>query len=183
LPNQLSRLPSWEPVQVISEGLVYEPVNECEARNSPPDTGGVAAPSRKRCEASLTAQTGWSGSTNCFRMRSLEEVPSLKGCALASACASRPSAPLKEASRLLLDVAATPPMSGGEWRTPFIAISRIGSWNRRGARAKRERDSEKPKGRAGWSGKSYVDSEATTPALRATPPMSGGEFSQCSAQE
>src|SRR5262249_3274613 len=31
--------------------------------------------------------------------------------------ASRPSAPLKEASRLLLDVASTHPMSGGEWRT------------------------------------------------------------------
>ena len=28
--------------------------------------------------------------------------------------ASRPSAPLKEASRLLLDVASTPPISGGE---------------------------------------------------------------------
>src|SRR5262245_11675149 len=27
-----------------------------------------------------------------------------------------PSAPLKEASRHLLDVASTPPMSGGEWR-------------------------------------------------------------------
>ena len=30
------------------------------------------------------------------------------------------SAPLKEASRLLLDVASTPPMSGGEWRTRLI---------------------------------------------------------------
>src|SRR5215469_14810714 len=28
-----------------------------------------------------------------------------------------PSAPSKEASRLLIDVAATPPISGGEWRT------------------------------------------------------------------
>jgi hypothetical protein len=27
-----------------------------------------------------------------------------------------PSAPLKEASRLLVDVAASPPVSGGEWR-------------------------------------------------------------------
>jgi hypothetical protein len=32
---------------------VIETVNECEAGNSPPDTGGVAAPSRKRCEATL----------------------------------------------------------------------------------------------------------------------------------
>ena len=30
--------------------------------------------------------------------------------------ALRARAPLKQASRLLLDVAATPPMSGGEWR-------------------------------------------------------------------
>jgi hypothetical protein len=34
-----------------------------------------------------------------------------------------PSAPLKEASRLLLDVASTPPVSGGEWRAAqFIHI-------------------------------------------------------------
>src|SRR5215467_16020395 len=33
-----------------------------------------------------------------------------------------PSAPLKEASRLLLDVASTPPVSGGEWRAQFIDI-------------------------------------------------------------
>jgi hypothetical protein len=31
-----------------------------QASNSPPDTGGVAAPSRKRCEAPAAAQTGWS---------------------------------------------------------------------------------------------------------------------------
>ena len=29
------------------------------AGNSPPDTGGVAAPSRKRSEATPAAQTGW----------------------------------------------------------------------------------------------------------------------------
>ena len=27
---------------------------------------------------------------------------------------------VKEASRLLIDVASTPPISGGEWRTQFI---------------------------------------------------------------
>src|SRR5215831_11756535 len=32
--------------------------------------------------------------------------------------ASRPSAPSKEASRLFLDVASTPPISGGECATP-----------------------------------------------------------------
>jgi len=30
--------------------------------------------------------------------------------------------------------------------------------------------------RAGWSLTSQVDSKATTPALRATPPVSGGEL-------
>jgi hypothetical protein len=33
-------------------------MNECQAGNCPPDTGGVAAPSRKRCEATAAAQTG-----------------------------------------------------------------------------------------------------------------------------
>src|SRR5215467_5926940 len=78
------------------------------ARHSPPDTGGVAAPSRKRCEATAAAQTGWSGLPKCFKMHSLKEVP----------LSTTPAAPLKEASRLLLDVASTPPMSGGEWHHP-----------------------------------------------------------------
>src|SRR5215475_11260830 len=43
-------------------------------------------------------------------------------------------------------------------------VSKLPSRNRRGAR------------RAGWSGTNHVDSESTTPALRATPPISGGEF-------
>ena len=91
-------------------GAVHEGVNECQAGNSPPDTGGVAAPSRKRCEATAAAQTGWSGLPKCFGMRSLVRVP----------FPTAPSAPLKEASRLLLDVASTPPMSGGEWHAQFI---------------------------------------------------------------
>src|SRR5215471_3690700 len=89
-------------------GAVYEGVNECQAGNSPPDTGGVAAPSIKRCEATAAAQTGWLGLTKCLGMRSSGEVP----------LPTTPSAPLKEASRLLLDVASTPPISGGEWRRP-----------------------------------------------------------------
>src|SRR5262249_34772948 len=89
-------------------GAVYEAANECPAGISPPDIGGVAAPSRKRCEATAAAQTGWSGMTKCFRMRSFEEVP----------FSTTPAAPLKEASRLLLDVASPPPMSGGEWGAP-----------------------------------------------------------------
>jgi RecB family exonuclease len=53
----------------------------------------------------------------------------------------------------------------------YAAVKDLGaplpSWDRRSAR------------RAGWSGTNQVDSEATTPALRATPPVSGsgGEFS------
>src|SRR5215831_1989404 len=77
--------------------------------NSPPDTGGVAAPSRKRREATEAAQTGWSGLPECFGMRPLEEVP----------FSTTPSAPLKEASRLLLDVASTPPVSGGSCQPPI----------------------------------------------------------------
>src|SRR5215469_13076373 len=91
-------------------GAVYEAVNECQAGNSPPGTGGVAAPSRKRCEATAAARTGWSGLPKCFGMHSLRRFP----------FPTTPSAPLKEASRLLLDVASTPPMSGGEWRAQFI---------------------------------------------------------------
>ena len=48
-----------------------------------------------------SAQTGWS----VWRKSSV------------FAGLTTPSAPLKEASRLLLDVASTPPVSGGEWRT------------------------------------------------------------------
>src|SRR5215472_8129853 len=44
------------------------------------------------------------GIAELFRNAFLEEVPFW----------TTPSAPLKEASRLLLDVASTPPMSGGE---------------------------------------------------------------------
>jgi len=78
-------------------------VSEYQTRNSPPERGGVAAPSIKRCGATAAAQTGWSGLPDCFGMRSVERVP----------FRTTPSAPSKEASRFLLDVASTPPMSGG----------------------------------------------------------------------
>ena len=91
-------------------GALYEGLNECQAGNSPPDTGGVAAPSRKMWEATAVAQTGWLGLPKCFGMRSLKKVP----------FPTTPSAPIKEASQLLIDVASTPPMSGGEWRAQFI---------------------------------------------------------------
>ena len=89
--------------------LLSETVNKCDVGNSPPETGGVAAPSRKRCEATAAAQTGWSGLPECFRMRFLEKVPFL----------TTSSAPLKVASQRLLDVASTAPVSGGEWRAHF----------------------------------------------------------------
>ena len=80
-----------------------EDMNECEAGNSPPDTGGVAAPSRKSCEATAAAQTGWLGLPKSSGVHSSEEVP----------FPTTSFAPSKEASRLFLDVASTPPISGG----------------------------------------------------------------------
>ena len=52
----------------VNECQAGEGVNECQAGDSPPDTGGVAAPSRKRCEATAAAQTGWLGLPKCFGM-------------------------------------------------------------------------------------------------------------------
>src|SRR5262245_23527089 len=49
------------------------------------------------------------GIDDVFQNAFLEEVPFW----------TTPSAPLKEASRLLLDVASTPPMPGGEWHAQF----------------------------------------------------------------
>src|SRR5215468_11292387 len=68
------------------------------AGNSPPDTGGVAAPSGRRCEATAAAQTGWSGLPKCFGMPSFKEVPfsTTINASPYRARASRPSAPLKE---------------------------------------------------------------------------------------
>src|SRR5262245_11650970 len=75
-----------------------------EAGNSPPDTGGVAAPSEKDAKPPKRRRRGGRDGLECFGMRSLEEVP----------FSTTPSDPLKEASRLLLDVASTPPVSGGD---------------------------------------------------------------------
>src|SRR5215831_11689294 len=61
---------------------------------------GCGCAIKKRCEATAAAQTGWSGLPKCFGMRFLQEVP----------FPTTPSAPLKEASLLLLDVASTPPI-------------------------------------------------------------------------
>src|SRR2546427_3908050 len=63
---------------------------------SPPGTGGVAAPLRKRSR-SEAAQTGWSDRR-----------------AYVFAELTPPAAPSKEASRHFLDGASTPPVPGGE---------------------------------------------------------------------
>jgi hypothetical protein len=55
-----------------------------------------------------------------FRNALLERVP----------FRTTPSAPSKEASRRLLNVASTPPISGGEWPTPFLPIWQIGAFAR-----------------------------------------------------
>src|SRR2546422_1422771 len=65
---------------------------------SPPGTGGVAAPLRKRREATEAAQTGWSDRR-----------------AYVFAELTTPAAPSKVASRHLLDGASTPPVPGGEY--------------------------------------------------------------------
>ena len=49
-----------------------------------------------------------------------KKMRSLRGGADGAPRPTTPSAPFKEASRLLLDVASTPPMSGEEWRTRFV---------------------------------------------------------------
>ena len=71
-------------IEEASVGAGIEGVNKCEAGNSPPDTGGVAAPSIKRCEATAAAQTRakrdpigrsinkWLELPKCFGMHSLE---------------------------------------------------------------------------------------------------------------
>src|SRR5215471_21530270 len=58
----------------------------------------------------LSAADGVVGIDEVFQNAFLQEVPFW----------TTPSAPLKEASRLLLDVASTPPMSGGVWHAQFI---------------------------------------------------------------
>jgi hypothetical protein len=77
-------------------------LNECEAGNSPPDIGGGGCAINKKKRSHRSGADGVVGIAEVFRF--LEMVPFL----------TTPSAPLKEASRLLIDVASSPPMSGGE---------------------------------------------------------------------
>src|SRR5262245_52383769 len=78
---------------------------ESEAGNSPPDTGGVDATSRRSREASFNGADGVveNGTTS-----SKEGIPKHFGTPNHPVCAAA------VASHLFLDGAATPPMSGGE---------------------------------------------------------------------
>src|SRR5262249_25130165 len=90
----------WErraALKAVNEGEAgNEDVNSGEAGNSPPDTGGVAAPSRKSCEATTAAQTGWLEWPKSLGMGSSEEIPrpTTVNASPYRARASRPSAPL-----------------------------------------------------------------------------------------
>ena len=67
--------------ECVNECQAGECVNEFQGGDSPPDTGGVAAPSRKRCEATAAAQTGWSGLPKGFGRGTILDHPgrSVKG--------------------------------------------------------------------------------------------------------
>src|SRR5215471_5552728 len=71
----------------------------------------------KMSRSLLSAADGVVGIDEVFQNAFLKEVPfwTTINASPYRARASRPSAPLKEAARLLLDVASTPPISGGEW--------------------------------------------------------------------
>src|SRR5215467_14315913 len=83
-----------EPVQVMFIGAVLDAVNECEAGNSPPDTGGVDATSRRSREAPFNGADGVVKNGTSTKKR----IPKHFG---------NPDHPV---------CAATPPVSGGEWR-------------------------------------------------------------------
>src|SRR5215475_14180996 len=93
-------------------GAVLEAVNECEAGNSPPDTGGVDATSRRSREASFNGADGWSGMEPLLRnaFRDTSAIP------------TTPSSAAAVASHLFL--MAQPPLlfSGGEYCAQFIHI-------------------------------------------------------------
>src|SRR5215471_13857410 len=81
-----------------------------QARHSPPDTGGVAATSRRSCEASFNGADGVVGNGTSSK----ERIPKHFGNPDHPVCAAA------VASHLFLDGAASPPVSGGEWRAQFI---------------------------------------------------------------
>src|SRR5215471_1741224 len=75
-----------------------------QARHSPPDTGGVAATSRRSCEASFNGADGVVGNGTSSK----ERIPKHFGNPNHPVCAAA------VASHLFIDGAATPPISGGE---------------------------------------------------------------------
>src|SRR5215813_13714169 len=89
--------------------MTADAVNECESGNSPPISGEVDATSRKSREASFNGADGVVGNGASSKECILKHFgnPDHPVCAAAVA------------SRLLLDGAASPPISGGEWRAQF----------------------------------------------------------------
>ena len=84
-------------------GAVLEAVNEYEAGNFPPGRGGGGCAIKKKMRSHRSGADGVVDIDDVFQNAFLEEVPFW----------TTPYAPLKEASRLLLDVASTPPVPGG----------------------------------------------------------------------
>src|SRR5215475_713275 len=80
------------------------------ARHSPPDIRGLDATSRRSREASFDGADGVVENGTPFKERILKHFgnPNHPVCAAGVA------------SQLFLDGAATPPISGGEWRAQFI---------------------------------------------------------------
>src|SRR5215475_6639243 len=80
------------------------------AGHSPPDIGGVDATSRRSREASFNGADGVVQNGTSSKERILKRFvnPDHPVCAVAVA------------SHLLLNGAATPPVSGGEWHAQFI---------------------------------------------------------------
>src|SRR5262249_20053120 len=75
--------------------------NDLDRAYSPPRRGGVDARSKKNCEATLFRADGVVSSAKTLRPGHFAELPT-------------PSAPTKEASQHLINVASTPPLRGWE---------------------------------------------------------------------
>ena len=118
----VSQLPSYvegvaKLIEEASVGAGIEGVNKCEAGNSPPDTGGVAAAVRKRGEATLTPHRGGPLRTVvCYAGFDCFQSYAVKALYRARPWLERPPRPLaiRLLRDLLLELASTPPISGGE---------------------------------------------------------------------
>jgi cytochrome c553 len=90
---------------ILDDGCaLHQPPRSVWVRHSPPDTGGVAATSRRSREASLNGADGVVENGTSSKQRILKH----------SGNSNHPVCAAAEASHLFLDGAATPPISGGE---------------------------------------------------------------------